>query len=379
MSENLNLNWSSEESFLLLNNRLPDSVEIELKNLYQKYQEKGHIWLTSSGSTTAENHSVKLIALGKTAILNAAKSVNLFLNASKHDRWLNVLPCFHIGGLAIHARAALSESSLFESSNQRWNPLGFVEQVREQKITLTSLVPTQIYDLVQSHSQCPESIRYVLVGGGMLSENLYLEARKLGWPLLLSYGMTETCAAVAIADPNQLEKNNPQLVPLSHCQFTLNHDDFLQIKSNSLLTGFAQMRNGESFWETAVQDGWYTTDDRAIIGKESIKILGRGKDYVKIKGEGVNLAYLQSMLEKIVFESIPDNGKELVITKIQNERTQYELILLHTNQISEENIKLILRRYNDAVMPYEKIENTRLVPQFKRTSLGKIILPSLEF
>jgi len=378
MSENLNLNWQSEDSYLMLNKRLPKQEEIELTQLYQKYQQKSHIWLTSSGSTTEKNHSIKLIALSKNAILQAAESVNQFLNVNKHDRWLNVLPLFHIGGIAIQARSFLSGSSLYDISDKKWNAKDFIEQIKEHKSTLTSLVPTQIYDLVQSKSKCPDSIRYVLVGGGVLSENLYNEARKLDWPLLPSYGMTETCALVACADPNQIYKNNPNLIPLSHCQFTLNQESFLQIKSNSLLTGFAQIRNNESFWETPVCDNWYTTDDHAIIQNENLKILGRGKEYIKIKGEGVNLSYLQSQLEKIIFENFPEYIKDLAITKKQNDRSNFNLVLVHTERIPVEKIKIILQQFNQIVMPYENIEDILAVPELKRSSLGKIILPSLE-
>ena len=88
----MNLNWNSEKSELLLPLHWENKLTLsDLPNL------SGHVWLSTSGSSMAP----KLVALSKQALLNSAKSVNQWLQVTAQDVWVNVLPCYHVGGLSV--------------------------------------------------------------------------------------------------------------------------------------------------------------------------------------------------------------------------------------------------------------------------------------
>jgi o-succinylbenzoate---CoA ligase len=179
----VDIDWLSTDSHVLLNPRMPEEERRRLESLVVDLP--GHVWLATSGTTGA----LKLTALSKRALLASAAAVNRHLQSDDRDVWLCVLPTFHVGGLGIYARAFLSGARVVTSG---W-----------EDVTLASLVPAQVTDLVRDRVEAPPSLRAVVVGGGALSEELYAAARALGWPLLPSYGMTECCSQVATATPEE--------------------------------------------------------------------------------------------------------------------------------------------------------------------------------
>ena len=140
-------------------------------------------------------------------MLASAAAVNRRLEAVEGDVWFRVLPAFHVGGLGIHARAFLSGARVEVGS---WDPGRFAAS---DAMTLASLVPAQVSDLVERRLPPPRHLRAVVVGGGALSDELYRAARDLGWPVLPSYGMTECCSQIATAS-----RAGPELVLLDHLE-----------------------------------------------------------------------------------------------------------------------------------------------------------------
>ncbi|MGE0529136.1 MAG: AMP-binding protein, partial [Bdellovibrionales bacterium] len=199
------------------------------------------IWIFSSG--TRAINQIKCIGLKRAAILTAAAGANTHLQATRLDRWLIPIPTYHIGGFAILARAFLSGSAVEPMG--RWLASDFITTITQRKITLTSLVPAQVYDLVRSRRRAPSSVRAIVVGGGALDPDLYVSARDLGWPLLPSYGLTESAAQVATAKLSSLHTRKfPDLAVLPHAQIELRASRIF-IRSPSLCHWIATLdRNG---------------------------------------------------------------------------------------------------------------------------------------
>ena len=153
---------------------------------------QGHVIFTTSG-TTGEP---KFACLSKDALLASARAVNEHLNVSESDVWLCPLPLFHVGGFAIFARGYL-KGRVAPIVQGRWEPHTLVQALNVCKATLTSLVPTQVYDLVREECSLPDAVRAVIVGGGRLDSDVATRARQLGWPVLQSFGMTEAASQIA--------------------------------------------------------------------------------------------------------------------------------------------------------------------------------------
>src|SRR5690606_16630588 len=147
----------------------------------------------------------------------------------------------------------------------KWDPLSFQKQIKDTRSTITSLVPTQLYDLCKLKAAAPESLRIALVGGDSVSADLYQQALELGWPVLITYGMTETCSQIATAELNSLSRPDfnslPALKILPHLKVKTNDQGCLQLKGTSLLTGYVSLEEGKYAWHDTSGRNWYTTHD----------------------------------------------------------------------------------------------------------------------
>lgn len=358
MDAGAKIDWNSPQSHLFLNPRMPESEQMELRSLSQEYAQASHIWIASSGSSKSEDQSLKLIALSKKAFLASAAAVNQHLKSDAKDAWLQNLPRFHVGGLSIEARAFLSGARVVSQSS--WNAKEFVQTVQSNAITLSALVPTQIFDLVQARLKAPPCLRAIVVGGAALADELYEQAIALGWPLLPSYGMTECCSQIATASLEGWAQKDRSLQLLPHVKVRTSSDQTLEISSPALFTGFAQIQNGKSHWQDPQKDGWYKTQDLVRVDGNVLHPLGRDSDFVKISGEGVDVQRLRSILEKIAQEHLPSDWQNLNLIAIPDERRGHNLILQVLQGTQAEKIQ---EMFNKKVAPYERIQEIRSVPE----------------
>ena len=177
--------------------------------LKQQPELSRHLLFATSGSSGGR----KWVALSREALLTSAAMVNRHLSAGVDDRWLMALPDFHVGGMGIGARCYDAGSELVKLSG-KWDPELYYSTMASEDISLSSLVPAQLYDLVQRELRAPQSLRAVLIGGGRLGDAVYERAVELGWPIMETYGMTETCSQVATTS---LGSRDLKILPGWHC------------------------------------------------------------------------------------------------------------------------------------------------------------------
>ena len=147
---------TSSRSHLLLNPRLPEEDRSALQAIYDAAPPlPAHVWIATSGSTGGW----KLVALSKKALITSAAAVNRRLGVRGGETWCCVLPTFHVGGLGIFVRAAISDGRVVEMP---WDPQAFAET----RAAFSSLVPAQVVDLVRAGLRAPEELRAIVVGGG---------------------------------------------------------------------------------------------------------------------------------------------------------------------------------------------------------------------
>lgn len=378
------LRWSGDQSVLLLNPRMAEEERTELLRLAEKFSQESHYWIASSGSSRTAHESVKLCALSFGAVLSSAHAVNEHISASSADRWLRPLPLWHVGGLGIHARAYLTDSAVIEMPDDKWNPQVFHEQVSSERVTLTSLVPTQIFDLLEAGMSSPTCLRAIFVGGAALEPDLYFRARQAGWPLLPSYGMSEMCSQIATAELKTLEKapnEFPALRVLDHVDLRVDSvDERLCVRGPSLMTGFAQQRETETLWsEPFEKDRWFKTEDRAQLWIDGearfLRPLGRGGQFIKISGEGVSLSRIQSLWN----EFYPEGLRHTYVYFRSHDRKGAELVLLVDSKSSSELREAapsVVERFNQKVLPFERLQAV-VALEIPRSELGKVLTGEL--
>lgn len=341
----MDIDWVSSESHLLLNPRMPQEERRRLESFVDDLP--GHLWLGTSGTTG----SLKLTALSKTAMLASAAAVNRHLGASSTDVWCCVLPLFHVGGLGILARASLSGARVVQ---MEWDPAAFAARA---DVTLASLVPAQVSDLVRAGLRAPAAMRAIVVGGGALRSDLYREARELGWPVLPSYGMTETCSQVATAT-----LDGPELVLLDHVEVRIT-DGFLAFRGPSLLTGYGTPGG----LIDPKMEGWFVTADLGRVEGRFLRVEGRHGDFIKVGGESVDLGRLDAILASIA-------GDAAAIVAVPDARLGRVVHLAATSGVDADEVA---RAFNARVLPFERVRGVHRVPRIPRSSLGKLIRSEL--
>jgi o-succinylbenzoate---CoA ligase len=340
------IDWESSETHLLLNPRLPDIDRVMLERLAAATPLERHVWLATSGTTG----SLKLVALSKRALLASAAAVNRHLESDSRDIWACVLPRFHVGGLGIYARAYLSGARVLPAT---WNAERFLQLCSREGVTLTSLVPAQVVDLLKTGSRPPACMRAVVVGGGALAETLYLAGREAGWPLLPSYGMTECSSQVATARPGSSD-----LVILDHLEVSVRDDGRLAFRGESLLTGMAAARGG--FVDPKVE-GWFVGEDIGRVEGRLLRISGRTAEFVKVGGESVDLSRLQQVVEE-------EPEADAAVFALPDERLGHVVALA----VASGNAELVTARFNARVLPFERVRAVVRVQTIPRTELGKL-------
>ena len=328
----MEIDWLSNETHVLLNPRMPEEERRRLESFVVDLP--GHVWLSTSGTSG----TLKLTALSKRALLASAAAVNRHLQSDASDVWLCVLPAFHVGGLGIYARAFLSGAEIVTSG---W-----------ERVTLASLVPAQVSDLVRGRIVAPASLRAVIIGGGALSDELYGAARELGWPLLPSYGMTECCSQVATAT---LESRELKL--LDHVEARVEEDGRLALRSEALLTGYG---TEEGFLDPKI-GGWFVTEDVAVLEGRVLRVEGRRGDFIKIGGESVDLGRLDRILATL--------GADAAVFAVPDERLGHVIGLA----VVSENVEGVVAAFNARVFPFERARRVVRVKEIPRTALGKVV------
>lgn len=280
----------------------------------------GHVWFATSGTTGRP----KWIALSKAALLASAEVVNTHLHVDAASCWGLALPLRHVGGFGVLARAFLAGCRL-EEFPSRWDAVEFGRWLEASRVTHGSLVPTQVHDLVAAGVRAPRSLQAVVVGGGHLPETTGRAARGLGWPVLASYGMTETASQIATQPLSSLGRvYQPSPIPLlPSWRVELGDDQCLRVCGRALYSGFL-IHEGAG-WRYVPRNGeWHQTRDRVAIGPDGLTPLGRADGFVKVLGELVDPAEIERGIYRIAAGRLRPNA--LVVVAVPDARRGHALV-----------------------------------------------------
>ena len=119
-----------------------------------------------------------------------------FLEPRPADRWLACLPLYHVGGLAIVDRTGRWGVPLVV--HRRFEPAAVARALVEDEVSHLSLVATMLRALLEVHQgrPVPTTLRAILLGGGPTPAPLVREAVGRGFPVVPTYGLSETASGV---------------------------------------------------------------------------------------------------------------------------------------------------------------------------------------
>jgi o-succinylbenzoate---CoA ligase len=361
---------------ILVNPKLSEEERqtiLELKEEFEKeFGAYDYILVPSSGSSKKVGQSVKLVALQVARILNSANRVNHFLKSTDQDHWGLVLPEFHVAGIGVLARAYLMQSKVFRFD---WSVQNIAGDLEKNKISYLSLVPAQVFDLIQAEVKAPACLKTVFVGGGALTLEQRKQFVELGWPVVETYGMTETCSMIAVR-----YKDN-DLFHLLNNVYVKAENKKLSIRCDSLLTATIQKIDQKIEIKYYDDNSWYESEDQVdLINMNSevyLRFLGRDQDYFKILGEGVSLSELRSLLSRVVMNyKLPVLSFEIV--DLVDARAGTRLFLAVEESVTAELAEKVFQDFNRQCRAYEKIKQVVRVQKIPRTDLGKLKFENLK-
>jgi len=362
--------WRSGELYIAADPHQTDGAKGLAEFAATRENLRGLLFFQTSGSEAAP----KWVGLSREAFLAAARAANSHLEATSRDRWLIALPLHHVGGFSILARCHANGAG-FVHWRGNWDPVRFASACADEGISLTSLVPAQVFDLVKAGLEAPRQLRAVVVGGGSLQRELGIRAHELGWRVLQSYGMTETASQVATEPLDHLCQGfDPErLEVLAGWNLQCDADGRLVVRGDAVASGYAIREENGWRWEPVDREAGLRTRDRVELWmhgtRRFLRFIGRDAEFVKVLGELVNVAALQKRLDEMAAALGVPPG-DVVIWPVPDERRETQLVL--AGAIPPARLEELRGRFNAFVRGIERLVAARPVALLPRTALGKI-------
>ncbi len=252
----------------------------------------------SSGSTDTP-HGV-VLSWGN--LYYSALGTNMALASAPDNGWLAALPFFHVGGLAILIRSALTGSAAYIM--REFDGPKAIEAIEKGRINLVSIVPT----MLQAMMACDTNNRLkgakaIIVGGASFDKPLRQEAARRGLPIRTTYGLTETASMVTLLDRSDdpgLWHTSGQVLPYREVMIASGDNRPLprgaegRIMVRGEVVSGRQLDRDESAQDS---DGWFKTDDVGHLDDNGYLVVsGREGKRIKSGGEYIDLTRLEQAL-----------------------------------------------------------------------------------
>lgn len=239
------------------------------------------------------------VALTEAGILASAAASRERLDLLPSDVWYASLSLAHVGGLALATRALLLGSTLVaEGAFAVERALAALRGTSAAPpATHISLVPTQLHRILDAGGEAPPpaTVRSVLMGGAAIPGPLLARALDAGWPVALTYGMTEMTSQLCTAPPDRVrEKPGAVGRPLPGNEISLDPDGEILARGATLAGGFVGT-------DVPMLDeaGWYHTGDLGRLdGDGDLWVVGRKSDRIMSGGVTVDPHEVEAALRE---------------------------------------------------------------------------------
>lgn len=291
------------------------------------------------------------------------------------DRWLCVLPLFHVGGLSIILRSLLYGTAV------ELIPKFDVDEVNrvltEKPITLASLVPTMLHRLLDARREAwNPKLRLILLGGAAPSPELVQRCVDEGIPIATTYGLSEASSQVATSTLDMVAKKPASVgKPLMFTQVRVvdeQGEDMLTgeigevlVKGATVMQGY--YNNPEATANT-IKEGWLQTGDMGYKDEDDdLYIVQRRSDLIVTGGENVYPAEVENALRQ--HPAI----KEIVVVGVDDaEWGQMVVAAVQLEDGNETTAEDVMRFAREQLAGYKIPRRIRFVDEFPQTGSGKI-------
>ncbi len=266
-----------------------ETLNETLDNIREPLPEGTAVVMFTSGTTgRAKPAMISRDALVASACANAAN-----LPLSDTDVWQLAISPARIGGFSILTRCLMAGATVALSGD--FTVDGFLASLETDRVTVASIVPTMLAKILDESNdrKPPETLRTLLVGGAAMPLALRRRAIEAGWPVMTTYGMTETASNVVTTPFAERFLPADSLgLPNSGVEVDIRKGE-IWVKGEMLATGYW---GGQRFDKNA----WYPTGDLGEWAEDGrLRVLARRTDLILSGGENVYPVEIENALETI--------------------------------------------------------------------------------
>lgn len=328
----------------------------------------------SSGSTAQP----KLVPIQERQIIASISSAPTNLLPQKGEQWLLCLPIVHMGGLAVLLRSFFNGNDVVVSRSMATMDIAKA-LFNYPKISTLSLVPTQLYNLLEDGIKQKNGLinrlrrcRSILLGGGPAGEQLRHLVHQYALPVIYSYGSSETFGQIfAISateiQPESIHQNIVGKINAPN-EFKITDDQQLLIKGPQLIDCY--LSNHQLNKDA---DGWYYTGDIAQLDEhQNIEILMRRTDLIISGGKNISPLEVEASISKLFEHRGITNSLAAVGVKDKKWGEIIGLVvemqLLQSLGISKDTFEKACISIPKSIQP----RTFKYVQKLPRTAIGKI-------
>lgn len=330
------------------------------KNLTGATQQFLSDWFSSGDfievQTSGSTGKPKKIRLKKEFMINSAKATGAFFNLSENTTALLCLSADYIAGKMMLVRALILG----------WN-LDVVEPTSEvsinKKYDFSAMVPIQLSNsLPKTHN-----IKKLIVGGGVVSDDLIEKIQDLPTEVFATYGMTETITHIAVKKLNNSKERKKEFrliggnkTPLSQlCLLSVCNDNFYQVLPDVKI--YTDQRNCLVIKAKKVSEMLIITNDVVqLISDTQFEWLGRFDNVINSGGIKLHPEKIEEKLSKVI-------KQRFFVAGITDTILGEKLILV----IEGKEKEVFLNQVKD-LEKYEYPKETYFIDEFVETETKKI-------
>lgn len=311
-------------------------------------QEFGNEHPYISAHTSGSTGKPKEILLSKDDMKRSARASNARFGIDSHSRLACPLSADYIAGKMMAVRALVAGCSLDVLPVSK--NISLPDDTLDRPIDLIAVVPGQIPSLTACADLC-RRVRHVLVGGGAPSESMCRDLLDAGVKVTISYGMTETCSHVALADAA-----DPQRVfhAMPGISFGTDADGRLVIYAPEF-----------SFGTLTANDIVKLVDSRSFVW------LGRSDNIINTGG----LKLVPEQLERMYAATLPADTVYYITSEDSSEWGRAVLLVVEgTDSLAQRCMDLL----RTSGIPHRMLPKRAVaLPELRRTASGKIVRTQL--
>ncbi|WP_142427364.1 o-succinylbenzoate--CoA ligase [Enterococcus durans] len=220
------------------------------------------------------------------------------LSVKVGDSWLCCVPLYHISGLSIVLRSLVLGISVYLLPNFDAEKINKI--ILKGKVNHISMVTKMLKDQLPliPVGGYPKQLCTVLLGGGPVDTAVIRACQEKHLPIVLSYGMTETCSQVVAT--NKECKPGSSGYPLANVRVKIKGTIEPYVAGEILLRGPSIISNyldDEHVHVVWTSDGWFCTGDWGYLDEEGeLFLVSRMNEQIISGGENIYPAEIEEAL-----------------------------------------------------------------------------------